>query len=87
MKEEHRIDFKHPGILLENQEKASYLFAAINELAETQKTAFILTYIEGLPQQEVASIMDNSVKSVESLLQRAKTNLKKKLISMYPEGK
>jgi len=82
----HRIDFKHPGVLLENQEKAAYLFSAINSLAESQKTAFILIYIEGLPQQEVALIMDNTVKSVESLLQRAKVNLRKKIILMYPEG-
>lgn len=87
LKEHHRIDFKHPGIILENQEKATYLFTAINELDESQKTTFILTYIEGLPQLEVAAIMENTVKSVESLLQRAKTNLRKKIISMYPEGK
>jgi hypothetical protein len=30
--------------------------------------------------------MENSVKAVESLLQRAKTNLKNKLINVYPEG-
>jgi RNA polymerase sigma factor (sigma-70 family) len=81
------IDFQHPGILLENQEKATYLFNAIHSLNTTQKTAFILTYIEGLPQQEVALIMGNTLKSVESLLQRAKANLKKILIEHYPEGK
>lgn len=86
--EDHfNIDFKHPGILLENQENASYLFKAIDTLIESQKTAFILTYIEGLPQQDVALIMDNTVKAVESLLQRAKANLKKELIEHYPEGK
>ncbi|WP_262496955.1 RNA polymerase sigma factor [Formosa algae] len=82
----HQIDFQHPGILLENKEKAQYLFSVINTLIATQKTAFILSYVEGLPQQEVADIMETTVKSVESLLQRAKTNLKKKLISIYPEG-
>jgi RNA polymerase sigma factor (sigma-70 family) len=81
------IDFQHPGILLENQEKAAYLFSAINTLLASQKTAFILTYIEGLPQQEVALIMEITVKAVESLLQRAKKNLKKILIEHYPEGK
>jgi RNA polymerase sigma factor (sigma-70 family) len=80
-------NFEHPGFLLENKEKGTYLFLAIDTLLESQKTAFILTYIEGLPQQEVAQIMESSVKSVESLLQRAKANLRKKLIEMYPEGK
>lgn len=82
----HKIDFQHPGILLENQEKAKYLFSVIDTLVENQKTAFILSYVEGLPRQEVADIMETTLKSVESLLQRAKTNLKKKLISIYPEG-
>ncbi|MFZ4414213.1 MAG: RNA polymerase sigma factor, partial [Bacteroidales bacterium] len=81
------IDFQHPGILLENQENAAYLFGAIDTLLPSQKTAFILVYIEGLPQQEVALIMENTVKAVESLLQRAKINLKKILIEHYPEGK
>lgn len=81
----HRIDFQHPGVLLENQEKSKYLFAAIDTLNENQKTAFILSFIEDLPRQEVADIMKTSLKSVESLLQRAKANLKKKLIGMYPK--
>lgn len=87
IKDYHKVDFQHPGVVLENKENAKYLFAVIDTLAETQKTAFILSYVEGLPQQEVADIMEKSLKSVESLLQRAKTNLKKKLISIYPEGK
>lgn len=72
-------DFVHPGVILENREKAKYLFAAINTLPENQKTAFVLTHIEDLPQKEVAEIMDLSVKAVESLLQRAKANLRKYL--------
>ncbi len=86
LKDHYRIDFEHPGVLLEHKENSKYLFAVIDTLVETQKTAFILSYIENLPRQEVANIMNTSLKSVESLLQRAKTNLKKKLISIYPEG-
>lgn len=69
-------DFNHPGVILEHKEEASELFNQIDSLAPNQKTAFILVYIEGLPQQEVATIMDTSVKAVESLLQRGKTKLK-----------
>ncbi|MBU2997088.1 sigma-70 family RNA polymerase sigma factor [Cellulophaga baltica] len=86
LKEHYKIDFEHPGVLLEHKEKSKYLFAVIDTLAEKQKTAFILSYVENLPRQEVADIMNTSLKSVESLLQRAKSNLKKKLISIYPEG-
>lgn len=69
-------DFVHPGVLMENKEKATILYAAIGRLNTNQETAFILSYIEGLPRQEVADIMEMSLKAIESLLQRAKTNLR-----------
>jgi RNA polymerase sigma-70 factor (ECF subfamily) len=72
-------DFVHPGVVLERREQSKYLFKAIDSLAENQKTAFVLTHIEDLPQKEVAEIMNISVKAVESLLQRAKANLRKTL--------
>lgn len=85
--EDHHIaDFVHPGVQLENQEKSRYLFAAISTLAEKQKTAFVLTYVEGLPQKQVAEIMHTTVKSVENLLQRAKSKLREQLDNTYPEG-
>lgn len=77
-------DFDHPGVLLENKENARMLFKVINNLPEKQKTAFILSYIEHLPRKEVANIMDITLKAVESLLQRAKGNLRKSLEKMYP---
>lgn len=79
-----KIEYDHPGILLENKENAKTLQLAINALAETQKTAFVLSFVEGLPRQEVADIMETSLKAVESLLQRAKGNLRTKLEKMYP---
>ena len=63
VKDNHKIEFNHPGIQLENQEKAKYLFYTINQLPENQKTAFILSYIEGLPQKEVSEIMELTLKS------------------------
>jgi DNA-directed RNA polymerase specialized sigma24 family protein len=39
-----------------------------------------------VPQKEIAEIMNLSLKAVESLLQRAKVNLRKKLSDIY-EGK
>ena len=75
--------FDHPGILLEQKEKARYLFEAIETLPENQKTVFVLAHVEELPQKDIAEIMDLSVKAVESLLQRAKGNLRKKLGIIY----
>ncbi len=80
-----QIDFEHPGVLLENKEKAKALFKVIKTLPESQKTAFILSFIEELPRQEVANVMKTSLKAVESLLQRAKANLRKKLQKQYPK--
>ncbi len=77
-------DFEHPGVLLENKENARLLFKHIESLAHQQKTAFILSYLEELPRKEVAEIMETSLKAVESLLQRAKQQLRKKLESRFP---
>lgn len=77
--------FDHPGVLLEQKENARMLFKAIKSLPEQQKTAFILSFIEELPRQEVATVMDISLKAVESLLQRAKVNLRKKLEEFFPD--
>lgn len=77
--------FEHPGVALENKENASLLFAAMKQLPENQKAAFILSQVEDLPQKEIAAILQQSEKAVESLLQRAKANLRKELEKYYPE--
>lgn len=77
------IDFEHPGVLLENKENAAALYKAMDCLPSNQKTAFILSFIEELPRQEVADIMETSLKAVESLLQRAKKNMRSELENIY----
>lgn len=79
----HPTDFFHPGIALENQENAARLFQAIDQLADKQKTAYILTRLEGLTNIEAASVMSITVGAVESLLQRANENLRKRLATWY----
>ena len=78
-------NFEHPGILLENKEKAKLLFGIINELKENQKTAFLLSKVDGLSNPEIAAIMDLSISSVESLVFRAKTTLKDKIANKFEE--
>lgn len=75
--------FEHPGILLENKENAALLFDVINSLKENQKTAFILSKIDGLSNPEIAQIMEVSISSVESLIFRAKNTLKEKLTHKF----
>lgn len=76
-------DFIHPGVLTEQRENAVFLFKALKELPENQHTAFLLKHIEGLSQREIAQIMEISEKAVESLLSRAKYNLRKLLNDFF----
>ncbi len=76
-------DFHHPGVTLDNREKSAILFKAIRQLPENQQTAFVLNKVEGLSYQEVAEVMKTSLSAVESLLHRAKTNLKDLLKNFY----
>lgn len=69
----------HPGIQLEDKEALSQLFKFVNELPNNQKTALILHKLEQKSQIEVSIIMNISTKAVESLVQRAKSNLSKKI--------
>ena len=81
----HPPDFHHPGVVMDKKEDAAVLFNAIAQLPENQKVAFTLHKVDGLSYQEVGEVMKTSVSSVESLMHRAKTNLKKKLEEYYKE--
>jgi RNA polymerase sigma-70 factor (ECF subfamily) len=52
---------------------------AINKLPENQRVAIILSKYQDLSYKEIAEVMDVSLSSVESLLFRAKANLRKYL--------
>ena len=68
-----------PAQLLENDEGIHLLMSCIRQLPDNQQQALVLLKMEQKSQKEVAEIMDTSRKAVESLFQRAKTNLKKLL--------
>jgi RNA polymerase sigma factor (sigma-70 family) len=80
--ENENQDFNHPGVLLESKEDAKLLFSLINQLPESQKIVFVLNKVEGLSYQEIAAIQNTTTSAVDSLLQRAKQNLKKKIINI-----
>lgn len=77
--------FEHPGILMENKEEAAILFQVINSLTENQKTAFLLSKLDGLSNPEIAEIMQLSISSVESLVFRAKSSLQNKLAEKFTQ--
>jgi len=78
-----KLDFNHPGIMAENKEKAAILFQAIEKLPENQRIAFTLHKLEDLSYDQISEIMQKSLSSIESLMHRAKVNLKKELCHYY----
>jgi len=78
-----KLDFNHPGIMAENKEKAAILFQAIEKLPENQRIAFTLHKLEDLSYDQISGIMQKSLSSIESLMHRAKVNLKKELYHYY----
>lgn len=78
-------NFEHPGLLLEQQEDVKILFSIINTLPENQKTAFILSKFDGISNSEISEIMNLSISAVESLVFRAKKELKEKLSNKFEE--
>lgn len=81
------VHYDHPGIILENKERAALLHSKIDELPENQRIAFTLHKFEGLSYAEIANVMNLSLASVESLMHRAKQNLKEKLRAYYETGR
>ena len=81
--EEEPVNFTHPGVMLDNKERATVLFAAIKQLPDKQRIAFTLQKMEGLSNKEIAGIMDTSLLAVESLQLRARTKLRKILAAWY----
>lgn len=78
--------FDHPGVALEKKEDAAWLWKAIEALPENQKVAFVLHKIESHSHSEISAIMKVSVSSVESLIFRAKQNIKKYLEKNWQEN-
>jgi len=76
-------EFNHPGVQLEKKEKANELFSALKLIPDNQRIAFTLHNLEGQSYREIAEIMNTSLFAVESLVGRAKTNLKKELSKYY----
>jgi len=72
-------NFQHPGVQAEQKEDAALLFKCIALLPESQKTAFILNKVEDLSYHQIAAVLNTTEAAVDSLLQRAKQNLRKKI--------
>jgi RNA polymerase sigma-70 factor (ECF subfamily) len=65
-----------PDIQLEREERNQIIQKSLETLPPNQRMAFILKRFEGLSYQEIAEVLNTSVSAVESLLFRAKQNLR-----------
>lgn len=79
----HPVEFNHPGVQMEKKERANELFNALKQIPDKQRIAFTLHKLEGQSYQEVAEIMNTTLYAVESLMGRAKANLRKELKKYY----
>jgi RNA polymerase sigma-70 factor (ECF subfamily) len=78
-------DTSQPEQLLTQAEETQLLVRAVGQLPDTQRAAFTLHYMEGLSYKEVAAILETTVSAVESLLHRAKRQLRQKLQPYYAD--
>jgi RNA polymerase sigma factor (sigma-70 family) len=74
----------HPGVVAEQREQLAILFRALDQLPANQHMAWVLSEMENLSYKEISEVMQVSVSSIESLLFRARKNVKKILSGMYP---
>jgi RNA polymerase sigma factor (sigma-70 family) len=80
---EPRADqFDHPGFALERREQGRLLMAAVASLPAQQRIAFTLHKIDEHSYQETADIMQLTPSAVDSLVFRARANLKKRLAGL-----
>jgi RNA polymerase sigma-70 factor, ECF subfamily len=71
---------ENPDKGYEDKERQEILYKAVSTLPGLQQKAFILHHYDNLSYKEISEILGVSLSSVESLLFRAKANLRKKCI-------
>lgn len=76
-------DSEDPEYLLIKDEQRKIVQEALDGLPKNQHIALILSKYDDLSQKEIAGIMEITEGAVEALLQRAKANLRKKLVRHF----
>ncbi len=69
----------------EATELADRLHTALDALTDKQRTAFLLSKVEGFRYQEIAQVLETSVPAVKSLIFRARDQLKEAARDLLPE--
>jgi RNA polymerase sigma-70 factor, ECF subfamily len=74
-----------PARVVEGEERAELVRAAVQALGERQRMALMLSRFENMSYVEIAEAMGLTTKAVKSLLSRARVNLKE-LLADYIDG-
>jgi RNA polymerase sigma-70 factor, ECF subfamily len=73
------VDHADPEDHFERRQAAEQVVSAVSMLPRRQREAFVLREVFGLSARETASVLDGSVASVNSNLQRARVALRRRL--------
>ena len=76
---------QNPFQKVSQEEIQSMIREAVASLPENQRMAVLLKRYENFSYEEIAETLDCSVKAVKSLLNRAKENLKEKLLGLMED--
>lgn len=76
-------DTEDPENILIRLEKSKWIQNALDSIPENQRSAIVLSKYDNLSQKDISKIMMITEGAVESLIQRAKANLKVKLSSTH----
>ncbi len=72
-------DSRRPSHVLEQRQRVEAIRAEIDKLPERQRAALVMSHFEGLSNGEIAEAMEVGVEAVESLLSRARRQLRGRL--------
>jgi RNA polymerase sigma-70 factor (ECF subfamily) len=78
-------DLPSPHQVLEQEERKRVLAWAIDLLPDNQRVAFTLSKYDALSCQEIADVLNTTVPAIESLIFRAKANLRNRLSTHYKD--
>jgi RNA polymerase sigma-70 factor, ECF subfamily len=71
--------------LVQERDVREHVRAALQSLPDTQRAAITLCHYEGISNAEAAEILGVSVEALESLLARARRNLRERLRAVAPQ--
>ncbi len=76
-------DSLNPEECLTQKQQQHFIKVCLNQLPNTQRTAFVLSQQDGLSYKEISEVMEKSISSIESLIHRSKQNLRKIMETDY----